>query len=80
MEERYMGSNPTSPTIDPSRLMGRGRKGMAFDLSEGSTMESHKRSGIALRLVLVDGTPFWVKAAADPAKRADMAMAKDFMV
>jgi len=43
-------------------------------------MVSHKRSGIALRLVFVDGTPLWVKAAADPAKRADMASAKDFMV
>jgi len=66
--------------MDPSRLIGRGRKGTAFDRSEGSTMVSHKRSGIALRLVFVDGTPLWVKAAADPAKRADMASAKDFMV
>lgn len=73
MEERYMGSNPKSPTIEPSRLTGRGRKGIAFDLSVGSTIESHKRSGMAWREDLLGHVAVVVKAEA--AERVDRAMA-----
>jgi len=67
--------------MDPSRLIGRGRNGTAFDLSVGSTMESHLRSGMALKelpghcVALLD-----TKAAAEPAKRDATAREKDFIV
>jgi hypothetical protein len=48
IDDKYMGSNPTSPAKDPSKLMGRGRKGTALDRWVLSTMEYHFRSGMAL--------------------------------
>ena len=55
---RLKGSKPTSPGRDPSRSLGRGRKGRALDISFS-----------ALRAVVVVDVEVWAgaKAAAEPA-------------
>jgi hypothetical protein len=59
--------------MDPSRLMGRGRKGKAFERSFLSTIESQRRSGISLREVVALLELWGAKAAAEPARRVAMA-------
>lgn len=77
MEERYMGSKPWSPGRDPSRFTARGRKGTALERCVLSTMESHKRSGMAFNAQVLLVWLVEVNAEA-PLKRVD-ARRTDFM-
>jgi hypothetical protein len=61
-------------------LIGRGNHGRDADLSEGSTILSHIRSGIAFKRVELSVVDEGAKAMAEVAIMADTATAKDFMV
>ena len=67
--------------MDPSRLVGRGKKGNAADRSVGSTILSHIRSGIsAFNADVLWLVELGANAMADEAMSAETATVKDFMV
>ena len=49
MSDRPMGSNPMSPTIDPSSFSGTVRKGMDFDIALSANVDGPCGGGIVGR-------------------------------